>query len=241
MINKLTTPESTTGQIQSDKEFSSYELDLIELVSPYTMTSPRRIVAAVDATEYIEKNNIEGSIVECGVWRGGSMMAIAATLKKIGSIDRELYLFDTFEGMTQPDDVDKNWNGVSATELMSMQDKETSNIWAIADYDDVVKNMKSTGYPERKLHFVKGKIEDTLPQEAPDTIALLRLDTDWYESTRHELVTLFPRVVTGGVIIIDDYGYWQGCKKAVDEYIDENNIQALLCRIDFTGRVFIKT
>ena len=80
-------------------------------------------------------------------------------------------------------------------------------------------------------------MEDTIPKKAPQMISLLRLDTDWYESTRHELIHLFPRIAPFGVIIIDDYGHWQGVREAVDEYIRENNIKILLNRVDYTGRI----
>lgn len=97
-----------------------------------------------------------------------------------------------------------------------------------------------TGYDEQNVVFVKGKIEETVPAQVPERIALLRLDTDWYESTRHELVHLFPRLVRGGVLIIDDYGHWQGARKATDEYFRENGISLLLNRIDFSARIGIK-
>src|SRR5262249_52452971 len=100
--------------------------------------------------------------------------------------------------------------------------------------------MLGTGYDERKLVFVKGKVEDTVPGQAPAQIALLRLDTDWYESTRHELAHLFPRPAPGGVLIIDDYGHWQGARKAADEYFEAQRIAILLNRIDFSARIAVK-
>jgi hypothetical protein len=100
--------------------------------------------------------------------------------------------------------------------------------------------MDSTGYPSDLINYVEGKVEETIPVNAPDQISLLRLDTDWYESTKHELIHLYPRLVEGGVLIIDDYGHWQGARRAVDEYIEENNLPLLLCRIDYTGRITVK-
>lgn len=88
--------------------------------------------------------------------------------------------------------------------------------------------------------FVKGKVEDTVPEKAPDRISLLRLDTDWYESTYHGLLHLYPRLSVGGVLIIDDYGHWAGAKKAVDQYLNENHLKLLLNRIDDTGRIGVK-
>jgi hypothetical protein len=89
--------------------------------------------------------------------------------------------------------------------------------------------------------LIAGKVEETLPEHAPESIALLRLDTDWYESTRHELEHLFPRVVAGGVLLLDDYGHWKGSRKAVDEYFAAQGITMLLNRVDYTGRLGIVT
>ena len=100
--------------------------------------------------------------------------------------------------------------------------------------------MNSTGYDEGMVHLVKGRVEETIPQHAPDSIALLRLDTDWYESTKHELERLFPRLSKHGILIIDDYGHWQGARRAVDEYFAGNKIPILLSRADYTGRVAVK-
>jgi len=104
----------------------------------------------------------------------------------------------------------------------------------------VRRNMLGTRYPEKKIHLIKGKVEDTVPQHAPEKIALLRLDTDWYESTKHELVHLYPRLVPNGVLIIDDYGHWQGAREAVDEYFAGQKFKPLLNRLDYTGRLVIK-
>lgn len=100
--------------------------------------------------------------------------------------------------------------------------------------------MSLSVYPSEHIHFIKGKAEDTIPRHAPRQIALLRLDTDWYESTKHELEHLFHRLSPGGVIIIDDYGFWKGARKAVNEYFLDNNIAILLTRMDETGRMAIK-
>jgi predicted O-methyltransferase YrrM len=106
--------------------------------------------------------------------------------------------------------------------------------------EDVAEALRTTGYDQRRVHLIKGKVEDTVPGAAPETIALLRLDTDWYESTRHELEHLFPRLSPGGVIIIDDYGHWQGARRATDEYLQQNRIRLLLNRIDYTARIGVK-
>lgn len=148
---------------------------------------------------------------------------------------RKLYLFDTFEGMSQPTEVDVDFHGVPASVCMAEAPKVS-----YSPLDEVAANLRSSGYDESLVTFVKGKVEDTLPEAAPDQIALLRLDTDWYESTYHELVHLYPRLVTGGVLIIDDYGHYEGAKLAVTRYFEEIHAPVLLNRIDYTGRLVVK-
>lgn len=208
------------------------------------MTSPDRILSLCEAVGYVHENNIPGDFVECGVWKGGSMAAVARTLKTLNVIDRTLWMYDTFEGMSSPTEDDVDFRGQSADRLLTNADKsratEKDSIWCRCELDAVKKTLLDTGYPESQFRFVKGKVEETLHNEAPEQIAILRLDTDWYESTRVELEVLFPRLVPGGVLIIDDYGHWQGCRRAVDEYFAENNIKMFLHRVDYTGRLGIK-
>jgi O-methyltransferase len=221
-------------------DFSPEVVRTVEAVRQFTMTSPERICALVQAVEYTVRNDIPGDIVECGVWRGGSMMAIAQTLLSLERTERTLFLFDTFDGMPPAADVDRNLRGERAAELMERQDRFTSWAWAVAQIDEVRDNLRSTHYPAERIKYVKGRVEDTIPARAPARIALLRLDTDWYASTRHELQHLFPRLSPGGVLIIDDYGHWQGARRAVDEYIEEHRVPLLLGRIDYTGRMAVK-
>lgn len=169
------------------------------------------------------------------------MMAVAETLLKSDDTGRDLYLFDTFEGMTTPTDKDVDIAGVSAVSQLEQSDKtKDDSVWCCAALEMVKSAVNSVGYPGEKIHFVKGMVEMTIPLGAPEKIALLRLDTDWYESTRHEMEHLFPRLSKGGVLIIDDYGHWQGARKAVDEYLEKNNVKILLNRIDYTGRIAVK-
>jgi len=215
--------------------------ETVGFVRPYTMTSPERIRALCSATRYIEEAGIQGAIVECGVWRGGSMMAVARTLMSRGAPDRDLYLFDTFEGMSEPGVHDVATTGESARELLGRASRtEEDLVWCYAPIERVAQVMSLTKYPERRIHLVPGRVEDTLQAAAPGQIALLRLDTDWYESTRHELEQLFPRLSRGGVLILDDYGHWQGARRAVDEYLREHQVKLLLHRIDYTGRIGVK-
>jgi hypothetical protein len=222
-------------------DFTPEDHALIARVKPFTMTSKERVFALRAAVRYVVANGIAGDFVECGVWRGGSSMAMALTLLELGVAERELHLFDTFEGMPPPQEVDARFDGVSAQTLLDRNEKTTDNpYWAIAALEDVQRNLTATGYPAERLHYIKGLVEQTIPAHAPAQIALLRLDTDWYESTRHELVHLYDRVTTGGVIIIDDYGWYSGARKAVDEFFAMRGLHPLLQRIDRTGRLLIK-
>ena len=214
---------------------------LIEFVRPYTMTSPERVFGLASATRWLVDSAIPGDVVECGVWRGGSMMAVARTLLDAGAADRDLYLFDTFAGMTAPTAEDLDHRGRPAADRFAeLADGEQSSAWCRAGIADVRANLALTGYPEHLLHFVPGMVEQTIPAGAPASIALLRLDTDWYTSTRHELVHLWPRLVSGGVCIIDDYGHWKGSRQAVDEYLAEQGLKVLMHRLDYSGRLIIK-
>ena len=201
------------------------------------MTSEQRIVAVIDAVMYLLRRDVPGALVECGVWKGGSVLAMIRALQSQGVDDRDIYLFDTFEGMTPPSEVDTSRYGASALEALTdpLFSSETFNI------DTVRSLILGAGYPEGRIHFVKGRVEDTLPDAAPPAIALLRLDTDWYDSTWHELVHLYPRVSDGGILIIDDYGHWDGCRAAVDQYFEEVEGPIFLSRIDYTGRIGVKT
>src|SRR6185436_8666218 len=169
-------------------DFGDPERSLCERVSPFTLTSPERIIGWRNAIRDVIERGIEGSIVECGVWRGGSMMVAALTLIELGDTSRDLYLFDTFDGMSAPTEKDRSVWGTRATDLLSQTRKEGSSVWCAAGLEDVRANLHTVGYPEDRIHYVVGRVEDTLPSHAPPTIALLRLDTDWYESTYHELV-----------------------------------------------------
>lgn len=222
--------------LEKDEKFNR----IYQRCKNYTMTSKHRIYALYKAVEYVVQANIPGDFVECGVWKGGSAMTIALTLLELNEPNRQIYLYDTFGGMAKPtsDDcrvIDKN---VQALSMWQKGQKETHNEWCFASLPEVRENMLSTGYPKEKMTFIEGKVEDTIPQTIPSTISLLRLDTDWYESTKHELTHLLPLVALHGVLIIDDYGYWAGSKRAVDEYFTQRPM--LLHRIDHSGRIGIK-
>lgn len=214
----------------------------LERCGPYSMTSWQRLYNLHAATRYIARSNIPGDFVECGVWRGGSMMMVALTLLALGKTDRNLVLFDTFEGLPKPDealDVDV-WGNRGIDGWRPHRKTDESSDWAYASLEEVRANMESTGYPIDKMFFVKGMVEDTIPAKSPDTIAMLRLDTDWYSSTKHELDHLYPRLSRSGILILDDYGHFKGARQATDEYFKTLDPAPLLTRIDYAGRTAIK-
>jgi hypothetical protein len=166
-------------------------------------------------------------------------MAVALTLLRLGVTDRDLYLFDTFSGMTEPGAEDVKHTGQTAADMLAGSGRD-SHDWAVASLEQVREALLSVGYPEERIHFVQGPVEETLPEHAPDQTALLRLDTDWYASTKHALVNLYPALEPHGVLIVDDYAYWKGARQAVDEYIAEQRLSLLLNRIDYTARLALK-
>jgi O-methyltransferase len=212
--------------------------DTIRAVRPRTMTAHEKLYALIVATRHLVHHGVPGAFVECGVWRGGSMQAVARTLLACGVDDRDLHLYDTFEGMPPPGEEDRRADGRSAAEILDSAPR-TANVWAIAGLDDVRAGMAETGYPADRVHFHPGLVEDTLPAQAPERVALLRLDTDWYASTRHELEHLYDRVPPGGVIVLDDYGFWEGARRAVDEFLAAREDPLLLMPMA-SGRIAVK-
>lgn len=226
-------------EAQARRQHDPEAHEVIDRVGPRTMTGYDKLYGLVLACRYVAHHQVPGDVVECGVWRGGSMQAIALTLLAAGDRARHLHLYDTFEGMPPPSDVDRRViNGRPAATLMEEKSRDHP-VWAVADLDDVRQGMSEIDYPSDLVHFHKGMVEDTIPDGAPETIALLRLDTDWYESTRHELEHLYPRLSPGGVLIIDDYGDWEGARKAVDEYFAALDEPVLLLPLG-RGRIAVK-
>ncbi len=216
------------------RDIDQQAIDIFRRVEPYTMIGFERVVSLITAVRYVERNAIPGAFVECGVWQGGASATSALTLESLGAGPRGIYLFDTFEGMSKPTDEDKTFADDGAMdEFQKTRTGEESSDWCSASQGEVEDNLRRLGLDPAAFHFVKGMVEDTLPEHAPPgDIALLRLDTDWYKSTRHELIHLFPKLATGGVMIIDDYGDWQGARQAVDEYLADHGHRMLLTRVD---------
>ena len=224
--------------------FSPRDREIAEQALPFTMTGPARLQATIDAVRYCVHREIPGALAECGVWRGGSVLAMILALQQMGRTDRHIYLYDTFEGMTPPTEHDVSKLDPPALETWDEAARKEEKPWdelfspEVFDLETVRDTVLSSGYPPDNVHIVRGPVEETLPEAAPTSLALLRLDTDWYESTLHEMNHLYPRLAHGGVLIIDDYGHWEGAQRAVDEYFGGSPI--LLSRIDYTGRIGVK-
>lgn len=216
--------------VPAGKAPSVLHADLWELVRPHTMTDSARVDALYEAVRQVVRLGIPGDLVECGVYRGGCSMAMAMALldeeSESGATphasDRSIWLYDTFAGMTRPTDLDvRLHDGTDAIgRFQATATGENSSDWCAADLATVSDNMRSTGLPEGRAEYIVGPVEETLRTRVPDRIALLRLDTDWYASTRVELEVLVPRLSPGGVLIVDDYHHWSGSRRAVDEYFD---------------------
>ena len=215
-----------------------FTASVVERVRPYTLTSVERIMGLVEAVRYVVAAEVPGDIVECGVWRGGSMMVVALTLVDLGAADRDIYLFDTFTRTPDPGEEDVDIYGVRAVDIIG--ELRTAEGFRYLPMAEVEQLLRDTGYPAERLRFVPGLVEDTIPGDAPERIALCRLDTDWYASTAHELEHLWPRISERGVLLVDDYGEFMGARKAVDEYLANHGERVLLHRMDCTGRLVLK-
>lgn len=213
--------------------------EILSAVEPYTLTSGDRVASLCTSVDYIVEHEIPGAFVECGLWRGGSLMAVLLRLRQLGIVDRDVLGFDTFTGQPEPTGEDVDFHGrAEGRKTVGAQIVDKLTHFDEVSRDEVFKVLASTGYPVERIHLVQGLVENTIPKSAPETISLLRLDTDYYDSTRHELQHLYPRISVGGVLIIDDYGHFKGSRKAVDEYFKGHPI--FLQRVDYSCRVAIK-
>jgi hypothetical protein len=218
-------------------------IEIAQKVRPHTLTFTAGAEgpwALYQSIEHIVRNRIPGDIVECGVWSGGSMLLAALALIHFGDTSRRIYLYDTFAGMPRPDPIDARWDGLPALPTWE-RFQQSGRSWCFGGGQDHVRGVvASSGYPPDQFVFVEGRVEDTLPATRPEHISLLRLDTDLYSSTYHELVHLYPLLTPGGILIIDDYGAFQGAKIATDQFIAENQLPLFLSRIDVSIRLAVK-
>lgn len=193
-----------------------------------------------EALLYCNQNKIIGSYVECGVMSGHHPIIACNTILENNLDITDIYMFDTYEGLTKPGKYDYttdnpifHMNNQEVIEYWKhTQTGNNSSTWCYCSLEEVKNNVYRTNYPKNKLHFIKGDVMETLKEKKyiPDKISVLRLDTDWYESSKFELEKLYPNVVDGGVVILDDYFHWDGQRRATDEYFQENNIKKTVFR-----------
>lgn len=234
----------SANQLELPIDFDSHIAKTVAQVKGLTLTSPERVAALCEAVRYLVRAGVQGAFVECGVWRGGSVLAMIGTLQSEGVNDRDIYLFDTFTAMPPPGPEDVDISGTPARYYHALLDsgQVDASDYAYLPLSSLKHLLYSTGYPPERLVFVQGLVEQTIPASAPEEIALLRLDTDYYSSTRHELEHLYPRIAQGGILIVDDYGHWQGARRATDEYLyalASQGIHLMLNRIDYSGRIAV--
>jgi hypothetical protein len=240
VVQRRPAPEPPLAVSHPDIQHEAGFVRAFERCRPFTMTSPERMYALWQAVRYVHRAGIPGDYVECGVWRGGSSMLAALSFAEAGDSTRKLWLYDTYAGMSEPTDRDRAFDADEpVSEDWEERKASADPTLAYASLEEVRRNMLAVGVDADRVEFVVGKVEDTLPARAPASIGLLRLDTDWYESTRHELEHLYPRLSPGGVLIVDDYGHWAGAREAVDEYFADGEAP-LMTRIDYTGRLAVK-
>lgn len=220
------------------------DLDLLRYVidNHLSMVSPEGLWSTLSAVKYVCENEIPGDFVECGVWRGGNAIIAAEIFRRYES-QKKVYLFDTFSGMSEPTSEDRGLADSQPAMAQYLEsDKGTHNEWCYAPIGEVRRHFTDKNLLTRNVVFVEGDVEMTLQnsKNLPSQIALLRLDTDWYGSTKLELEVLFPKVSVGGCLIVDDYGFWSGSKKATDEYFSNQKVTPLFHVTDGSRRIAIR-
>jgi hypothetical protein len=218
-------------------EVNKYEKKLINKCLQYSMTNFERMWSLIQSFHHVRQESLVGDFVECGVWKGGNIILLKKLIEKF-NLKKNIYGFDTFEGMVEPTFYDLNYNNKSAKKMFDEHKKKDIG-FAMCSLDDVKKNIKKNTKTDN-IFLIKGKVENTLKykKKLPKKISILRLDTDFYQSTKIELEILFPRLVKGGVLIVDDYGFWKGAKKAVDEYFCD--YRQFMHYVDHSCRLLIK-
>lgn len=200
---------------------------LYRAIRPYTMSGNARLRGLYRAVHGALDRDVPGDIVECGTARGGSAALMGLVLRQRDAA-RRLWVFDTFEGLPQPTAEDPDY--------------DLATLYAGScrgSLEEVTALFERLRIRDRSV-LVKGLFQDTLPRSAVDPIAILHLDGDWYESVKVCLDALYDRVSSGGVIQIDDYGHWEGARRAVDGFMQDRGLRTELIELDYTGRQLVK-
>jgi len=225
----------------------------IEKIRPYTMLPVERLITLHQQASHCERIRLPGAFVECGVWKGGSVALMALANLEAGAARRDLHLFDSFTDICEPDQAVDGERAVREVKAWSKGGGVDGKLAPVAGFYDSMGGAgtlegnkelleKVVGYDPKFIHYHVGWFQDTLPKAAAEIgeIAILRLDGDWYASTIVCLEHLYDKVVEGGFVIVDDYGAYEGCRKAVDEFRQQKKITAYLHHIDGEARYWIK-
>jgi hypothetical protein len=240
---KTSLPFASEGSEQLHGNYDDEEAarEALGIVRPYTMLSYQRLITLWQQVRYLDHASVPGSLVECGTWKGGACGMMALAHRRGGSLYRALHLFDSFEGLPEPK---RTEDGEMAVRYASERASGAlSSIGKCVGLLTENKHLLSeiVRYPPELTHYHVGWFQDTLRvvPESVGTIALLRIDGDWYESTKVCLEALYSRVSSGGIVVIDDYGKWPGCRRAVDEFLATLERPVFLNHIDAAGRYVI--
>jgi O-methyltransferase len=244
---KLVAPDTPTGKAlvwgksmldtslmlakQPSAESLAFARLLLLLKPRYTMVRNRNLVNLYRLVQELGRRGVPGDIVECGTWNGGSaaMMALALSKDPTGA-KRSLWLFDSFEGLPPPGQLDGTLEQEHYFEGLNKGSQAM-----------VLEAFRKVLAPTHNLHVVKGWFEDTLPRAEVQQISLLHIDADWFESVKLVLDTFYDRVSPGGYLVLDDFDYWEGCKRALDAFCQERDIGKLeIQKVDRYGAFFRK-
>ena len=234
---KVKGQENLLGYVEDDFR------QLYQKYAPYTMVSWSGLYGAYRAVNHIIDHDIKGDLAECGVWKGGCSAFMMELLKRRDQHKvRKFYLYDTFEGMTAPTGKDVHFSGAQFAQKQFKAKQKADEKWSYSPLEEVKTIIAKAGYPESQTKFIKGDVRETLEETKPKTLALLRLDTDWYDSTKAEMQHLYPRLQSGGVLICDDYGAWKGSYEAIHDYFKETGQPTPLLQVDtsYGGATAIK-
>ena len=209
---------------------------LIRKILPYTLGGWKALDNAFNVVALVEKNKIPGDIIECGVAQGGSAAMMALSSRVLGDLNRNFWFFDSYEGLPEP--TIEDYEGKKAGDYVGILVKG-SCLGTIEQVSELL--FYKLNLPRNKINLIKGWFQDTIPayRDKVGNIAILRLDGDWYESTKIPLENLYTNISPGGYVIIDDYATCFGSKKAVDEFIEKNSIDTYL-RPDYRGGAWFK-
>ena len=209
-----------------NKNFNDYENRMISVAYKSSMMNSKRLWNILECSKDVLKNNIEGDFVECGVFKGGGIILMSSIVSKF-KIKKKIWAYDTYAGMSKPDENDIDYSNEDAMMHWKAFKNNDFNSWCYASLNEVKNNVNSASkildFNLENIIYVKGEVEKTLKDKnnIPEKISILRLDTDFYKSTKIELEILYPKLSIGGYLIIDDFGYWKGSKKACLEYFKD--------------------